>query len=184
MARISQHTARKEYTCSKCHLPIRRGERYTQCMEYMHNPERRHTACGFKPSETVSSEHLQNLYAAQEDITAAILTRDPEQIVEAVGSAAATAEDESQSYQEAADNKEEYFPGSADEIQEKIDACDDWAGELDSCLEELNACNDEYDEVPGPWDTEPEDTPTHRSLDEIIDEMCGKAEDVSSSLEI
>ena len=184
MARISHHKARKEYICDKCHQPILKGTQYVQCMEFMRNPTRRHETCGYKPSETVSSEHLQNLYAAQEDIQAAIITRDPEQIVEAVDSAKSTADDESSSYQESADNKEEYFPGSSDEIQEKVEACDNWSSELDSALDELNACKDEYDEIPGPWDTEAEDAPTHRSQDEIIDEMIEKAEDANSSLEI
>lgn len=184
MIRISEHTARKDYICSKCHLVIPRGTKYTQMMEYMRNPERRHTACGFKHSERVSSEHLQNLYAAQEDIQAAIATRNPEQIVEAIDSARDTAESESSSYQESIDAKEEYFPGSSDELQEKVDACDSWYGDLDSCLEELNALKDEYDEVLGPWDTESEDAEPYRTKDEIIDEMIEKAEEASNSLEI
>jgi len=184
MARISHHKARKEYICDKCHQPIPKGTQYVQCMEFMHNPTRRHETCGYKPSETVSSEHLQNLYSAQEDIQAAIMARDPETICSAVSDAKDVAEEESQSYNDSADNREEFFPNSADEIREKSQACDDWAGELDSALEELNACKDEYDEIPGPWDTEAKDAPVHRSQEEIIDEMVEKADGANTSLEV
>ena len=147
MTRSSVRSTRKEYPCCKCGRVIQKGEKNYVIQEFMQYAKHRCMNCGAPSrSELTSSEHLRSLYAAQEDIHRACGTRSIDDIIEALGSAVSTAEEEEQAYQESIDNKEEYFPGSSDDLEEKRQACEDWGGELQNALDTANEYSEHHEE--------------------------------------
>ena len=147
MTRLVLRKTRKEYSCCKCGRTIHKGEKNYVIQEFMKHAVHRCTDCG-RPSqsELTTSEHLKALYAAQEDLRKACVGRDIGAIIEALESAISTAEEEEEAYQESIDNKEEFFPGSTDDLEEKRQACEDWGGELQNALDTANEYSEHHEE--------------------------------------
>lgn len=69
MANVKTQKSRKEYKCGKCGRTIKIGEEY-QSVRMMYQPIKvRCTSCGFKRSETVSSEFAARVYDIQDDLS-------------------------------------------------------------------------------------------------------------------
>lgn len=175
MARTSIHTARKEYTCGKCGKSIPKGTKYHMLQEFMRSAQRRCLNCRPTKVDLTSSEHLKNLYSAQEEIHTACNSRNIEDIISALESAINVAEEESSEYQQSIDNKEEYFPGSSDDLEEKVAACDEWMDELQRALDSATDYQTNLEERQDKSDDEDEE--------DLDDEIKDNMEPVEKQLE-
>ena len=175
MTRTSVHTARKEYTCSKCGEAIPKGTKYHMFQEFMRSAQRRCLNCRPTKVDLTSSEHLKNLYSAQEEIHAACNSRNIEDIISALESAVSAAEEESSEYQQSINNKEEYFPGSSDDLEEKVAACDEWMDELQGALDSATEYQTNLEEKPDKSDDEDEE--------DLDDETKDNMEPIEKQLE-
>lgn len=112
-----------------------------------------------RASQLTQSDKLSRIYAAQEAVqdngqppTDARDYDTPEALAEALNeafsvweSAIAELNEVADEYDESADNKEEYFPGTGDEIREKAEAVRSSAEEAETRAEEISQAADELD---------------------------------------
>lgn len=118
--------------CSRCGTVIAVGDPYLW-FKFRRGPKRIHCVMHYpKASELTTSDKLARLYAAQEELEAAI-GRDA--ILEALDAAIMTAEEVGQEYEDSLRNMPDSLQGgtTGQEIQDKIDACEAWRSELESC---------------------------------------------------
>ena len=90
-----------------------------------------------------SSDKLSRLYAAQEALQD-LIAETPDQVLDALRDAMATAEEVAVDYESSLMNMPDSLQQgtTGQEIQEKIDACNSWASELDSAVSDLE--NEEW----------------------------------------
>lgn len=147
-------------------------------------------------SQLTSSGHLAAIYEAEDAVTDVSLdTSTPdsliatlEEVISAVESAAETFRDESEQYNESADNVEEHFPGSwkAEEIREKGEACETAADEADTLVDSLNDCKqraeDLGDSPEGDEDAE-DDEEAYEAYETKCDEWQTEFDDIVNDAE-
>lgn len=128
-----------------------------------------------KPSQLTQSDKLSRIYSVAESFEGVnfpsdasdyedinVLIEDCNTVKDAYESAAEELREIAEEYNDSADAKEEYFPGTGDEIREKADACenaacdaDDAANEWDNAISELEGL--EMPEPPEPKEPSEED---------------------------
>jgi hypothetical protein len=180
------------HTCDKCGKPIEPGtQRYEWKFRYG-GTYRRHTTCGMpRPSELTHSNKA-DLYAAQEAISDAMgnhpSTTDDfpayaEAIAQTLRDAAEVARDTGSIYEQAA----EPFGGQG-ENQERYEACEQWADELENAADEVESVavedveRDDYPE--GDDGTDEYDAAVEAAVEAACEEIDGHADGASGNLEL
>lgn len=141
--------ARTPGNCSRCGSVIAIGDPYIWIKSRV-SPKRSFcTAHPPKPSDITSSDKLSRLYSVLEELEeCAVDTLD--EALSLLDAAISTAEEVGDDYQQSLDNMPE-GPRSGQpgmEIEEKIQACSDWAAELELARDDINALDDwDEDEV-------------------------------------
>lgn len=137
-----------------------------------------------RPSQTTTSGHLANIYAAQEavedvgiDPTVGNLAASIETAKDAIEAAASTFREEAEEYNQSAENIREYFQYSekADEIEEKAMACDEAADLCENIVDTLQDCLDRLEELSDP--------PTRADAEADIGEVEGDEDDYIAAVD-
>lgn len=142
--------ARKDHGhCGKCGTAIRKGDSYWY-IEPRFGPRKLRCSsgdCNFRMSDMVSSDKLQRIWLARENIEDKVKEcRDNmsevasegwpawlEELADTIQESAEEIREVGIEYEESAQNVDEYFPGSqqVDDIQDKADRCEEMADQLD-----------------------------------------------------
>jgi hypothetical protein len=133
--------------CGACHQPVEVGEPYNWIKNRFGPKRVKHARCGsFRASEMTTSDKLSRLYAAQESIEDFEFSGDEgddnlDDARSVMEAAADEAEQVGEEYRESASNIEDGFGSrtyQCDELDEKADACDEWADTLRSALDSVD----------------------------------------------
>lgn len=162
--------AGKPYRCCKCSAPIKAGQQYYEWCFYRSTPTRKHVTCGTPRSSETTSSRMSGVYAAAEgvsdDVEAARKSLDVSSLADTLRNAATDVDSVKDEYQDSWDNLGDNFQNGqpGEEIQEKIDALEQFAQEL----------NDAADEIEGLDDTD----------GDYVDDACAAAENAADGLGI
>jgi hypothetical protein len=147
MARIThvKKAQKDQGTCMVCHKTIRAGEPYKFFKNRIGMMSQRKVFCGACPiraSHMTTSDKLATLYGIQEgleDQAGNFTTLDD--IKEALETAANEARDVAQEYEDSLSNMPEGLQqgDTGQQIQEKVDAINEWADELESAANDVEA---------------------------------------------
>ena len=163
MARINRvGKARKDQgRCAPCGEPILAGQAYKWVKPRAYRGGRgikrsRHIGCPtWRRSELTSSEHLGNLYGADEtveDFIAEATAPDFEGLAAAMDDALSMIDEARSGYEEAADNIEDGFGHStyiSDELRDKAQEVEDFHTTVDEARSEIEAMPNDLDESCG-----------------------------------
>lgn len=132
----------KKKTCGKCNKEIKPGDRYYTWSFRYGGTYLRHVSCGHPRQSELTQSKLSGVYAAQEDGQAAIDEWDGEEasdIAQALNDAAEAAREVATEYEDGIQNMPDSLQqGSvAEEMQEKADAINAWADELESAASDV-----------------------------------------------
>lgn len=175
-----------------CTTEIKIGDSY-RWFKFRNGPKR--VFCSAhrpKSSEMTQSDKLSTLYAAREHAEELLATEDigREDISAELNDCAQAARDVGEEYQSSLDNMPEQLQESSG-IQEKIDACEQWADELESAASEVESMED-WTEMAQPDEPDEnaseEDKKAYEEATELIDqakqEAIDYAQNALDSLEI
>jgi hypothetical protein len=141
MARVNYvKKARKaQGRCNKCGTEIKKGDAYKFIKPRYGAKKKACDKCRFRQSDTVSSDKLSRVYAAQENAEDAIGEWDgsegsADDVKGALEEAASEIREVSEEYQASADSIRDTFTESetADECEEKANNLESWADEMES----------------------------------------------------
>lgn len=149
MGVVSSQKARKDYKCRRG-CEIHKGEIYYRAKKKFQSPRFGCSQHPFKGSELATSGKIASLLGIQESLAETKFTVDyVESISGDLESAAESAREVGEEYEESASNMEEYFPSSSqvDDIREKSENCDSWADALESAAGEVSDMASEIQEL-------------------------------------
>jgi hypothetical protein len=160
--------AGKEIKCGRCQAPIVPGENYFYFSVGFRGPKSIRCKDHRPKQSELCGSKLSGVYAAIEDVEEVLKTATtPDEIADALESAASDVESVRDEYQESWDNIGDNFQNGqpGEEIQEKIDACEEFATALNDAAQEVrDLCAEDYED--------PEDM-----LSEAVDkatDVCGE----------
>lgn len=147
MPRVYIYTTRKRrdgsnYTCSKCHKDILQGQkRYEWSFRYG-GTYRRHVDCGYPRQSELTQSKMAEVYSATEDLEDQLQGNDwvLEDAENYVQEAAEAIREVANEYEEAAQNF-----GNAGENQERYEALDAYADEVENSLNGISGFETEED---------------------------------------
>ena len=177
---------KKGRVCRRCAKPIKKGDSYFWFANRIGRSSRKSTFCADhrpRPSEMTTSDKLSQLYAAREAVEDAMRRSDDngntvsledykEAVQAALEDAASTARDVGEEYRDSKSNLPDSLQDSqtGQDIEEKADACDAWADELESAASEIESYEAEV-----PDDLEEGDEPDLDSQFEELEEIASRA---------
>jgi hypothetical protein len=132
--------AGKSIECGRCEAPIVPGELYYFFSVGFRGSKRYRCKLHRPKQSELCGSKLSGVYAAIEDVEEVLTTATtPEEIAEALESAASDVESVRDEYQESYDNLGDNFQNGqpGDDIQEKIDACEEFAQTLSDAADEV-----------------------------------------------
>lgn len=187
MARITlvKKAQKDQGKCRRCGAVIKLGDSYFWFANRLGRMSVRKVFCAAhrpRPSEVTTSDKLSQLYGAQEAFEDQVFDS-LEDIASALRDAASTAEEVGQEYRDSLDNMPDGLrDADSNGIQEKIDACSDWQGELEQAADEVEGF-----EMPEEEESEGDKEPTNsggQTASEVMDEARSRAEDAIGSLSL
>lgn len=179
------------HTCDKCHQPIEPGQRRYEWKFRYGGTYRRHVACGRPRQSELTQSNLSTLYSAQEAIEDACENQPStvedfgawrDEVEAALSNAAETARDTGAEYETAA----EPF-GNQGPNQDRYEACEAWADELDDAASDVQGTEPDLPEREDFTGDDADDDYEQAVTDAVetaADEVSGRAQDASGTLEL
>lgn len=152
MPRVTQHKKNRggkteEYRCQRCSEGIKPGETYYEWSFRYGGTQRQHTSHGYPRGSQLTQSKLGEVYAAAESLEdwyfeqpvgTDVVDEDYLQgLIESATSIIADARDQAESVISEYQDAIEAMPASEEQNQERIDAIEDWVGELESAESEV-----------------------------------------------
>ena len=183
MPRVTSHKKNKvgTFRCDKCSEPIIVGQEFYSWAFRYGGKHYQHTSHGAPTPSQLTQSKLSAVYAAAESAESAIASAESvDDLTAALSDCISEVETVRDEYQESIDAMPENLQqgGPAQEMQEKIDALEEFISELESARDNL----EEFEEE------EPEDDEAHAKWEEDQDEHLegqrSEAETAVSSLSV
>jgi hypothetical protein len=172
------------HTCDRCHKPIEPGQnRYEWSFRYG-GTYRRHTTCGYPRSSELTQSNKADLYAAQEAVEDALQNQPQsiddypswaEGVAQALSDAAEVARDTGSIYEQAA----EPF-GNQGENQERYEACEAWADELDNAAPDVEAIEPDLPERDDFEDDDDGQDEYDQAVISAVEDACSEVENIAT----
>lgn len=176
-------SARKpQGNCLRCNQQINKGDGYFWFANLIGRTSTRKVFCAShrpKQSDMTTSDKLAALYAAQENLEAAIATASSvEDITAALQDAIAKAEQVRDEYQESLSNMPEQLQSSAfgEAIQKKIDSIEEWISSLEYAVSDVESLEEETKTA-----DDGEDNETGTDADTDTDTVLSDARDIADA---
>lgn len=137
----TKNRAGKLYNCGRCSDPIKAGERYYEWSFRYGGTRRQHEKHGRPKQSQLTQSKMSGVYAACEDAEAAIAAAgSTEDIAAALNDCASAVSDVKSEYEDGLSSLPQGLQdagGPGGQTQEKIDALDEFASELESVASDI-----------------------------------------------
>lgn len=141
-------------SCNRCHGTIEKGEKYYYWKFRQGGITRNCQRCGYPRASQLTRGKLADVYAAREDLEDLSGDCTAEDAIAALQDAGERVRAVAEEYQESYDNMEQAFPNGCptmEDIQEKQEACEQWADALGEAASELEDYDPEDEDADRPW---------------------------------